>query len=93
MKFYPAEKQGFLPGQLVEFTGIDGRKMSLLAGGELSRDCHMAVHSELFLFIRPWDDRDEPWGVFLVGDRYIVERCRCFYPLKSQAQSVILDLL
>lgn len=86
MKFHPAEKQCFLPGQLVEFNGLKQRNMSILAGGKLTSDCHTAIHGELFLFVRPWNKWwDMEWGVFLVGERYVVERCHCFYPLKSQA--------
>jgi len=93
----------FNTGQLVEYAGIKQRKMSILVGDKFIRECHTAVHGELFLFIRYWGGHLMPfevrvpnaatWGVFLVGDQYVVERCHCFYPLKSQALYDILDVL
>lgn len=75
----------FRAGNLVEYTGREGRHMSIAQEGKLIYETYAASANELMLFIHLWSFRGEPpgarmdiWGMFLAGDKFVVERLDCF---------------
>lgn len=75
----------FHAGQLVKFIGKPTRRISILVAGKFNYKYYDLSEGELFLFIRDYDELNDQftsirdkWGLFLVGDQFVVERCSKF---------------